>query len=296
MMGDGAERGASPLVERSSAELVADVERLLDRVDHISAGESKQLAGALVRALVDLYGRGLERIVEEVAARDEDGSLAAAFADDELITHLLLLHGLHPVPLEQRVAGALQSVRPYLESHGGNVELREIRGDAVRIRLQGTCSGCPSSTITLKLAVENAIRKAAPEIEEVLAEDDGAGPEPALLQIELSSALDSGWRTAGALKELGDSGLAVKQVGGEPILFASAAGRYYGYRPLCAACEGSLEDASLTGVELACPECGMRYDVVRAGRCLDSPQLHLEPVPLLEGEDGLVRVGVVSAA
>jgi Fe-S cluster biogenesis protein NfuA/nitrite reductase/ring-hydroxylating ferredoxin subunit len=214
------------------------------------------------------------------------------------------------VPLDQRVLSALHEVRPYLESHGGNVELLGIEEETVRLRLKGSCSGCPSSTMTLKLAIENAIHKAAPEINDVVAEEDVAA-DNGLLQIELPPAvaaapangatrqeatLGGDWAMAGALPELGGAALVVKSVAGQPILFLSAGGRLYGYRPPCPACEESLESGRLEGAEIRCSSCGNRYDAARAGRCLDSPQLHLEPVPLLVGEDGLVRVALPVAA
>jgi nitrite reductase/ring-hydroxylating ferredoxin subunit len=156
--------------------------------------------------------------------------------------------------------------------------------------------------MTLKLAIENAIRKAAPEIEEVIAEGQ---PEPSspLLQIELAdgfagngSATGDSWTMVGGLRELSNGGTVVKEIAGQPILFAALGERFYGYRPRCPECDGSLENAVLTAVELACPGCGSRYDVLRAGRCLDTPRLHLEPVPLLVGEDGLVKVALPVAA
>ena len=168
--------------------LVADVERLLEDVEALPDPFARQTATAIVQGLLELYGAGLERIVEEIARRDREGEIAGALAGDELVAHLLLIHGLHPKPLEERVGEALDSVRPYLESHGGSVELVSLEGAAVRLRLQGSCSGCPSSAVTLKLAIENAIEKAAPEIEEVIAEE-GAAPASSLLQIELAPPL-----------------------------------------------------------------------------------------------------------
>jgi Fe-S cluster biogenesis protein NfuA/nitrite reductase/ring-hydroxylating ferredoxin subunit len=291
-------------------ELVADVERLLEEVESLPDPIAREKTTEVVKALLELYGAGLERIVEEIAARD-DGELAAVLAGDELVAHLLLLHGLHPVPLEGRVLEALGEVRPYLESHGGNVELLGVAGSAVHLRLEGSCSGCPSSAMTLKLAIENAIRKAAPEIEEVIADAGMAAPvTPAaspLLQIEVlpgvgsspSSTppeLDGAWTMVGGLPELSGGGLVVKSIGGQPILFLKLEHRVYGYRPHCPACQASLAGATVQAVELTCPDCGNRYDVLRAGRCLDSPQLHLEPVPLLVGEDGLVKVALAVAA
>jgi Fe-S cluster biogenesis protein NfuA/nitrite reductase/ring-hydroxylating ferredoxin subunit len=278
--------------------LVADVERLLADLEALPDPFARQAATAAVQGLLDLYGAGLERIVEEIAARD-DGELAAALAGDELVAHLLLIHGLHPVSLEDRVTEALDSVRPYLESHGGSVELVGVAGSAVRLRLQGSCSGCPSSSITLKLAIENAVRKSAPEIEEVIAEEPPASASP-LIQIELAPAAgpapEGAWEMAGGLPELASRAVLVKQVAGTPLLFLRVGGRVYGYRPTCPACEGSLADATLHGTELTCAGCGQRYDAMRAGRGLDRPQLHLEPVPLLEGQDGLVRVALPVAA
>lgn len=294
-------------------ELVADVERLLEDLETLADPVARQTATGVVQALLELYGAGLERVVDEIAERDDDGEIAAAFAEDELISHLLLLHGLHPVPLETRVLDALGEVRPYLESHGGNVELLAIEGSAVHLRMQGSCSGCPSSAMTLKLAIENAIQKAAPEVEEVIAEEASAegaelpGATSPLLQIEIAPAasaspagaqpLEGAWTTIGSLPEIRSQGcLVVKQVHGAPLALLRIGAHRYAYRAQCPACERSLEGAALHGSELTCAGCGNRYDALRAGRGLDLPELHLEPVPLLEGEDGLVRVALPALA
>jgi Fe-S cluster biogenesis protein NfuA len=154
--------------DRQARELVARIDVLLDDVHDVE----------LVQALVDLYGEGLARIVAH------DPACVAGVADDELVSHLLLLHGLHPVPVEERVRGALDDVRPYLEQHGGDVELLGVEEGVARLRLQGSCNGCPSSTATLRHAIEDAIQRVAPDIEEVRAE--GAVEPSGLLQIEIA--------------------------------------------------------------------------------------------------------------
>jgi Fe-S cluster biogenesis protein NfuA/nitrite reductase/ring-hydroxylating ferredoxin subunit len=294
--------------DRESRERVGRVEALLDEVDSLSDPAAREKALEVVQALLDLYGEGLGRIVEHVAAGD-DGRLAEALAGDELVAHLLLLHGLHPVPVEARVRGALEEVRPYLESHGGNVELLAVEEGAVRLALQGSCSGCPSSAMTLKLAIEDAIHKAAPEIDEVIA--DGAldsEPAPALLQLEVLGGPaqaqappptgdgGGGWAMAGGLPQLSGGGSLVTEVAGERVLFLRLGEDLYAYRPSCPSCEASLEAAGLSGAELACPGCGNRYDARRAGRCLDDAELHLEPLPLLHDEAGLVKVALGAPA
>lgn len=302
--------------------LVATVERLLDDLERMPDRSARERTTEVVQALLELYGAGLERIVEELAARDDGDELALVLSEDELVSHLLLLHGLHPTPPAERVLGALEEVRPYLESHGGNVELLDVSDGVVRLALEGSCSGCPSSAMTLKLAIEQAIHKAAPEIEQVVA-DGATTPEPAapgagLLQLELAGPLqhsaqertapddqhapaakgapeNGSWTMAGGIPELSGGGALVKPIGGQPILFLKLDGRLYGYRPRCPACEHSLAGAALEGIELCCPQCGVRYDALRAGRCLDMPSLHLDPVPLLVGEDGLAKVALASA-
>ncbi|MHB1177887.1 MAG: NifU family protein [Daejeonella sp.] len=68
--------------------------------------------------------------------------------------------------LLQRVESALDTIRPYLEADGGNVSIQEITPDMiVRLRLLGSCGSCPMSIMTLKAGIEQAIKRAVPEIE-----------------------------------------------------------------------------------------------------------------------------------
>jgi Fe-S cluster biogenesis protein NfuA/nitrite reductase/ring-hydroxylating ferredoxin subunit len=260
-------------------QLVARVEALLEEVDE--SGEQ------LVQALLEMYGEGLRRILEKADGR--------ALAEDELVSHLLLLHDLHPVPVEDRVREALESVRPYLESHGGDVELVGVDDGVVRLRLSGSCNGCPSSTMTLKLAIEDAIQKMAPEVERVEAEgvsQPAAPPGPRLLQLEVSDSVRGDWETVGGLPELRARSTLVKRVAGAELLFTALDDNLYAYRDHCPACEGSLEGAPLANGELGCPECDRHFDVRRAGRCLEEPHVSLEPVPLLTDDAGIVKVAV----
>jgi Fe-S cluster biogenesis protein NfuA len=168
---------------------MARIEALLDDVDALGDPAARETATELVQELLAVYGEGLARMVGHVAERD-DGTLAAALAADELVAHLLLLHGLHPVPLEARVEGALEEMRPYLDTHGGDVRLLGVQDGVVRLQLQGSCSGCPSSALTLRHGIEEAIHKAAPDVERIEAED---APAPAaaggLIQLEIADTL-----------------------------------------------------------------------------------------------------------
>jgi Fe-S cluster biogenesis protein NfuA/nitrite reductase/ring-hydroxylating ferredoxin subunit len=284
---------------REAAELVGRVEGLLEQVESLPDPVARETALTAIQALLDLYGEGLARIADQVGPLQ-----ATVLAGDELVSHLMLVHGLHPVAVEDRVREALDGVRPYLDSHGGDVELVEVRDGVVRLRMQGSCEGCPASAMTLKSAIEDAVLRAAPDVDAVEADGVSEPAPPAdggLLQIEIAPVMNGGppdttWTTAGALPQLAGGGTLLKQVGGEAILFLRLDGTAYAYRPDCPSCGASLEAAPLEGAELVCPACAHHYDARRAGRCLDAPDLHLEPVPLLTDDAGLVRVAVRAGA
>ena len=126
-------------------------QELMARVEELSA---RPAGDELVSAVMDMYAEGLRRIV------DHDPSVAG----DPYVAALLLIHDLHPVTLEERVRGALDSVRPFMARHGGDIEVLGLDGGVLRLRLMGTCNGCAASATTLEHAVERALEEAAPDL------------------------------------------------------------------------------------------------------------------------------------
>jgi Fe-S cluster biogenesis protein NfuA/nitrite reductase/ring-hydroxylating ferredoxin subunit len=297
-------------------ERVARMETLLEEIETLPDRNARSKAAEVVGVLLDLYGEGLARMMEVVAEGEERERTFDAFAEDELVSHLLLLHGLHPLDLKTRVIMALEEVRPYLQSHGGNVELLGVKEGVARLRMQGSCSGCPSSTVTLRLAIEEAIQKTAPDLEGIEAEGVAEEPKPAptivagptLRKKEKKRPQEDGasWTVVGGLPQLSSGRMLVKEVSDEPVLFLKLGDDFYAYRRLCPGCGESLEGGGLDEAVLTCSGCSRRYDVRRAGRCLDDPQLHLEPIPLLvdevaveerqgHGQRSIVKIALPSA-
>jgi len=293
------------LDDQGLQERVARIETLLGEIETLADPNARSKAAEMAQVLLELYGEGLARMMEVVAQGEESERTFETFAEDELISHLLLLHGLHPVNVETRIVRALEEVRPYLQSHGGNVELLGVEGGVARLRMQGSCNGCPSSAVTLKLAIEEAVQKAAPDLEGIEAEGVEE-PKPATTFVAAPTLRKkkekkqpeedrASWTVVGGLPQLSGGGTLVKEISGEPVLFVKLEDDFYAYRHLCPGCGESLEGGSLKGAELNCPGCGRRYDARRAGRCLDDPQLHLEPIPLLGSEEGIVKIALPSA-
>ena len=124
-----------------------------------------------------LYGDGLAQIVTVLGDQGAPGAaMLRRLAEDPLVESLLLLHGLHPLDVDARIQRALDRVRPYLGSHAGGVEYLGVRDGVARLKLEGSCHGCPSSTVTVQLAITGAVQEAAPEVTEVVVEGMTAPP------------------------------------------------------------------------------------------------------------------------
>jgi Fe-S cluster biogenesis protein NfuA/nitrite reductase/ring-hydroxylating ferredoxin subunit len=291
---------------------IARIETLVHGVESIADPAARAGAEELVQALLDLHGTGLGRIMDIVA---ESGAAAPAIfghlAGDDLVGSLLMLHGLHPEDCETRVLRALDSVRPYLGSHGGDVELLGIVGEVVKLRLGGSCHGCPSSAMTLKLAIEDAIYEAAPEVSSIEVEGVVERPAPPPNFVPLAHLRDDGtglssngrgakptngilsiaWQQVGDLASLDADAVRTLDVAGRTVSFCRVGETFYAYDNLCPRCARALAGARLEATALVCPGCGRRYDVQRAGQGLDDPRDHLEPFPLL-AEGGRVKVAL----
>lgn len=299
--------------ERSKAvspeALIQRVEELTAQVEQLPDPVARRTAQDLVSAVIDMYGQGLERIVEVLDEDESAGEIKQQIADDGIVASLMLIHDLYPVPVEDRVAEALDNVRPYMESHGGNVELVSLEKGVARIRLEGSCDGCPASSSTLELAIKTALEETAPDllgIEVEGIEQDLLNPVvvtgtplPMAEQNGTPSATTpaptgtSGWHELnGEVDGLGEDQLTRIEVRGTPIVVARVEGSLLAYLDVCPSCEASIAGAELDEGMLTCPSCDRRYFLPRAGRSLDDEKLHLGPVPLLASDSEGVRVAL----
>jgi Fe-S cluster biogenesis protein NfuA/nitrite reductase/ring-hydroxylating ferredoxin subunit len=280
------------------------IEALLGELRSSASPQVTEKVEEVVGLLVELYGAGLERILELVNENPAvAGPLLDRFVDDKFVEALLVLHGLHPVDVDTRIEGALARVRPYLGSHAGGVEYLGVDEEGVaHLKLEGSCHGCPSSTVTVKLTIEQAIAEVAPEVLRV--EVEGVAPAPTaptttLLQIQRPGAANgngsgTGEAPASAWSPIRAEGLLpgekrVQQIQGMNVLICSTLGNLYAYRDACASCGASLLDAALLSEHLRCSRCGTLFNVVLAGRSIgdnEGSALHLDPLPLLQGDAG----------
>ncbi|HEX4129215.1 MAG TPA: NifU family protein [Pirellulales bacterium] len=157
---------------------LAELEAILPQIEEFPDAAIREQTREMLQTVLEFHGLAIQRIVERLEQGGEAGRAAlASLADDELIASVLLLHDVHPRDFETRIAEALRSVEPQLKSHGGSVTLLGISsGGVVRLRLEGSCHGCPSSQATLKNTIEQAIYSVAPDVTGI--EVEGLAPPP----------------------------------------------------------------------------------------------------------------------
>ena len=208
---------------------------------------------------MDLYGEGLARIMAALAdGAATAGEISGRLVADGVVASLLLVHDLYPVALETRVLEALASVRPYMESHGGNVELDRIEDGVAHLRLIGHCDGCPASLSTLELAIKDALEEQLP-----IYGRRGRGARPS------EDGRSRSARAAPVWLELGHAGAWSRERCGRCRWAASicswrtSRGRCSPYRSECPCCGAALGDAALEGEILSCARCKHGFALTR---------------------------------
>ena len=172
-------------------QLSANIEDLVQKIEALADPEVRADVLTLVRSVMELHCAGLKRILEVVSASGEKGRhILTALADDELAGSLLLLHGLHPADIEERIAKAVERASSQLRSHGASAKLLAIENGILRIRIErsGQSSGCGSTAAALQHVVEEYIYAAAPEIVSVTFDDFAA---PALVQLSVTGTVSA---------------------------------------------------------------------------------------------------------
>ena len=268
------------------------IQDLVEKIGAMSDPAARRMLQDCLETTLGFYGHGLERILAVVQkAEPAGGKVRDALLNDPGVRGLLLIHGLHPVSLEDRLAEALAKVRPYMESHGGNVELVSLENDYAKLRLQGHCKTCPSSTVTLELAVRAAIEEACPDLAGF--EVEGVQPKPASFAHLPNAAPE--WTRIETANEIGEGDFTIVASEAGSLLICKLDGRLYAYRDHCPACNMPLHLGEIKEGLIIC-SLGHGFDIKQAGASPDRNDLHLDPLPLLTGDDGGVKVAIAPDA
>jgi Fe-S cluster biogenesis protein NfuA len=168
--------------EKAFQQRIQQIESLIAKLDEASDPSLRDRARALVRTILEFHGAGLERMMQIVSQAGESGErLIGRFDRDDLVRGLLLLHGVHPLPFEERVRRALDKAGAILSAHGARVELLGVENGVVRLQLIGTLKACGASGV--KATLEEAIYEAAPDLAELVVEGGAEAPPAAFVPL-----------------------------------------------------------------------------------------------------------------
>jgi Fe-S cluster biogenesis protein NfuA len=146
-------------------EQVRQLGKLIAQFDELPDGATKTAARDLVQLLMDIHGRGLERVMEIVFDSGDSGQkVIDKLGQDSIVGNLLLLYSLHPDGLETRIQSALDRMRPRLRKLACTIELENVQEGAVQVRLATSGHSCGSSTQDLRSIVEDGMFEFAPDV------------------------------------------------------------------------------------------------------------------------------------
>lgn len=281
----------------SPGSTVDDLQVLAERVDKAVAeartldDDAQTKAFALKSAIEAFHKLGLTRIIQALKADPRGKELLFELVDDPALYALFAMHGLVRADIGTRVSRVIDMVRPYMQSHGGDVELVDVSNNTAYIKLHGACNGCSMSSVTLRNTVEDALREHVPEITKI--EVVPTEPSPGLIALDSIGVVrgaDEGWVQGPPADAVADGKPYRFDTGEVSVLIIQTGGELKAYRNACAhmglPIDGGLVDAA--NGTITCPWHGWSYDCL-SGECFTAPAAQLEGFPL-RVEGGVVWV------
>jgi nitrite reductase/ring-hydroxylating ferredoxin subunit/Fe-S cluster biogenesis protein NfuA len=250
---------------------------VVDKLDH----QARDSAHELQHAIEAFHKEALTRMVRRLKDDPRGKELLFEMVDDPLIYALFVRHAIVRPNIIMRVSRVLDLARPYIRSHGGDVELVEVRDNVVYVRLHGSCNGCSLSAVTLRNEIEAALRNNIPEITGV--QVVAAEAAPALIMPESIGVRDhlAGWVAGPPTSDVPPGAMYRLKTEQDDVLIINLDGRLSAFRNACAH-QGLPLDGGILDAEagtITCPWHGFCYDA-SSGECLTAPQAQLEPFPL----------------
>lgn len=266
-------------MSRDLEQLVGDLERLEAAVAGWEQGHQLTVT-ALRTTLEAIQKEAFRRLIAEV--KQDPGGLAALrrAVDDPWVFNVLTFHELlrpPQPPVMQRIEAALDTVRPGLREHNGNVELVAfVEPDEAQIRMVGTCNGCAFSDVTVKLGVEKAILDAVPEVKRVTVIK---GLAPAQSISPDGSPFEIAWEDAGEAGTVPEGGVRSVELSQASVLLTQIGGEIHAYPNACSHLGMPLEMGEIRDGIITCTYHGFQFRL-DTGECLTASEIGLPSYPV----------------
>lgn len=231
------------------------------------------------RAIEDLHAEALRRLIRALKGDPAAAAALKAAAVDEVVYAVLRRHEIVKPSVSERVEVALETIRPMLAGHGGDVELVAVKPPAIEVRFLGACDSCPASALTFHSGVKTAVQAACPEITEVLqVKGLGKGGGDGALRFISPFAIDAvgHWLPAGTLAEIPEGGIRKLQLNDQNLLLSRQGAVVTCFQNSCAHLGFPLHDGAVADGIITCPYHHFEYDL-GTGECLTAPEVQLQP-------------------
>jgi Fe-S cluster biogenesis protein NfuA/nitrite reductase/ring-hydroxylating ferredoxin subunit len=277
------------------------LDALVQGFESLPIPEVREKVFEMLQVIDAVHREGLERLVSFLNEQEEEGAVERA-AEDSVIRTLLVFYDLLPGDPFLQAEKALDTVRPYIHSHGGEVELLEVVDGTVHLRLSGACQGCAGSAITLQRGVEQALSAGMPgfqgiEVHEAPAEFGKATPgglisfdevQPVQPEARPKGLNAPVFKAVARLDDLAPGKTLPVAAEGRQALLANVDGEVYAVGVECPGTEIPLTFGELDGARLTCPWHGEVFDV-RSGKCVEAAReegqrIPVYPVAIVDGE------------
>ena len=233
------------------------------------------------KSVDELHKEALRRLIVHLKTDPKALSLLKEAVEDEVVYAVFRHFELIKPSLQERVEAALETIRPMLASHGGDVELISIQPpDKVEVKFLGACDGCPASMLTFTAGVKKAIEEACPEITKIeqikglsaVSETD----ERVHFISPFAAKEKNDWLDAAALEDVPEGGILALTIKGEPLLLSRNGETVTCFQNACAHLNLPLDEGDIENGILTCPHHGFQYSL-NSGECLTAPEVQLQP-------------------
>ena len=216
-------------------DLLQELDARIRNLEELPYPQVREEIFAVLQLIDSLHRPGLNKLAERLRGAD----LWESALEDEELSVLFTLYDLAPLDEQSQAEVALEAVRPYIQSHGGEVEILEVTDGEVHLRLRGSCESCVASAATLQNGVEAALREGYPGFRRLIVHQ----AEPAEQEVSPSDLVQLRapvFRDLLALSELADRPLRVVESEEKSVLVVRIGDEVYAFDPSCPTCGSSL--------------------------------------------------------
>ncbi|CAN5833009.1 NifU family protein [soil metagenome] len=274
----------------SQHDLLADIDMLIQRLENHADPEVRAQVSALLAGIDAVHRGALTRMLEGIRAMAGDAFLNRLIGDP-VIRLLLMSYDLIAVDRRIQTEDALDLVRPHLQSHGIRVELVDVVGGVIRVRLHGLDAAAASEP-AVRADLEAALREGLIGFQELEIGDAAPAdvPQPLVSLGPYRALRRPVHREAVDAAELAPGTMHAAELDGQPVLIVNVGGDFHAVANRCGDSPLPLHFGVLEGAVIRCSWHGCRYDV-RTGRRVDGGAERLRVYPL-RLERGVVLVTV----